>query len=62
MNNPLNQLQALRRAVAQMPDAQKQRVNAARKDMVEFMERHGDEAGVAVLEQALKSSVERGGG
>ncbi|QAY01934.1 hypothetical protein VpaJT1_5 [Vibrio phage VpaJT_1] len=59
---PLNQLQALRRSVQQMPDEQKKRVNAARKDMSEFMERHGEEAGIAVLEQALKSAVERGDG
>lgn len=57
---PLANLQALRRSVQQMPEAQKQRVNAARKELAEFMERHGEEAGVAVLEQALKGAVERG--
>jgi hypothetical protein len=57
---PIANLQALRRAVAAMPDEQKKRVNAARKELAEFMERHGDEAGVAVLEQALKGAADRG--
>jgi len=60
MNNPLINLQALRRTVARMPDEQKRSYHDAKKALQAVIDEHGDESRLALLELTLADAVKRG--